>query len=145
MSGTKSVFENKMRDKEFQRLFAQEDLRLGIAQRIYELMKEQGMKQKELAKRLEISEGRVSQLLSGNANMTLRVVSDMFFALGKRMAWRDEDWKTGRTARQRAERLEGLHRIRGESALEPFTIPFARQFEPKVERFRVRVSESQAG
>lgn len=44
------------------------------------------MSQRELAIRLEVSEARISQLLSGGENVTLETVADLGWALGVRFA-----------------------------------------------------------
>lgn len=46
------------------------------------LLESVGVTRRELARRLDISPGRVSQLLSGAANLTLRTVAEITWALG---------------------------------------------------------------
>jgi transcriptional regulator with XRE-family HTH domain len=43
-----------------------------------------GISQRELAKRLGVSEGRVSQILSGRENVSLRKLADLAWSLGVR-------------------------------------------------------------
>jgi len=48
------------------------------------LANESGLTQRELAKRLDITEGRVSQILSGNQNISLKKLAALGWALGIR-------------------------------------------------------------
>lgn len=43
-----------------------------------------GLTQRELARRLEVSEARVSRLLNGRENLTLRTIADLGWATGLR-------------------------------------------------------------
>jgi transcriptional regulator with XRE-family HTH domain len=46
------------------------------------LLQELGLSQADLAKRLRVTKGRVSQILSGRQNMTLRTLAAIGWALG---------------------------------------------------------------
>jgi len=63
------------------RLFQQEKLILDCTELICELMAEQGISKAKLAEKLGRSKGYITQLLDGRANMTLRTVSDVMWAL----------------------------------------------------------------
>lgn len=67
------------------RLFQQEKTILEVTELICALMKEQNVSRKILAERLYKTKGYVSQLLDGEANMTLRTLSDVLYALGKEL------------------------------------------------------------
>lgn len=56
-----------------------------LACRIAEAMKAGKVSQRTLARRMGVSEGRVSQLLSADANPTLRSLCRMAHALGMRL------------------------------------------------------------
>ena len=56
---------------------------LEVTELICQVMEEKGISRTELAKRLGKSKGYISQLLDGEANMTVRTISDVFTALGK--------------------------------------------------------------
>jgi transcriptional regulator with XRE-family HTH domain len=71
-------------DLEYERLVAQEELILDATEAIVTLLDVQGVSRQELAERLGKSKGFVSQLLSGERNMTLRTLSDLAFVLGRR-------------------------------------------------------------
>lgn len=64
------------------KFYLQEKLILEVTNHIAELMQEKRIRKADLAKKLGRSKGYVTQLLNGNANMTLRTVSDIFWALG---------------------------------------------------------------
>jgi transcriptional regulator with XRE-family HTH domain len=49
------------------------------------LLRYRNVTQKELARRLGVSEGRVSRILSGRENLTLRTVADIGYALRVRL------------------------------------------------------------
>ena len=68
--------------KEEKRLAQQEWMLQSVAYRIIKIMRERGVKKTELAERLEVGRSSVTQLLSGERNLTLRKLSDIFFALG---------------------------------------------------------------
>lgn len=57
-------------------------LSYAVADRIYDLMKKAGMKQKELAKRIGKSESEISVWLSGSHNFTLRTLSKVSSVFG---------------------------------------------------------------
>lgn len=104
-------------DAEYDRLLAQEDLILEATELISELLADQDVSRKELAERLGQSKGHVSQLLSGQRNMTLRTLSDLAFTLGHRFRLRLESLDEGRLAPERGgpRRLTLLH-PRGEES-----------------------------
>ena len=69
--------------KDHQKLVAQERLILQVTESIHEQMHAMGVNRVQLAERLGKSKAYVSQLLSGNRNMTLRSLADISFALHK--------------------------------------------------------------
>jgi transcriptional regulator with XRE-family HTH domain len=71
-----------------ERLLDQERLILHATETIVGLLVEQSVSRRELANRLGKSKGFVSQLLSGERNMTLRTLADLGHALGFRFAVR---------------------------------------------------------
>lgn len=54
-----------------------------IIDRIYDLMEEKGIFQKDLADRLGEQEAEVSQWLKGECNLTLRTIAKLEVALGE--------------------------------------------------------------
>jgi transcriptional regulator with XRE-family HTH domain len=79
-----TILDEYLKDKEFRRLFAQEDLILEVTETICELLEKEKVSRKELADRLGKSKGFVSQLLNGGRNLTLRTVADILNVLGYR-------------------------------------------------------------
>lgn len=73
----------KSKKDDYERLLAQERLILDATEAIVGLLEEQGVSRQELARRLGKSKGFVSQLLSGERNMTLRTLADLGYALGR--------------------------------------------------------------
>jgi transcriptional regulator with XRE-family HTH domain len=71
---------------DYERLVAQETLILEATETIVDLLEQQRMTRQELAARLGKSKGFVSQLLSGERNMTLRTLADLGYVLGQRFA-----------------------------------------------------------
>ena len=61
----------------------QMDLSVGIANRIYEIMEEKGMTQKELAILMGKTETEVSRWLSGTHSMTMSTLAKISVALGE--------------------------------------------------------------
>jgi transcriptional regulator with XRE-family HTH domain len=80
---TDTVLQHFVADPEGMRLFQQERLAAEIADLICKTMRKEHVTQSEFAERLQKSKGRVSQMLNGNSNLTLRTVADAFTALNK--------------------------------------------------------------
>jgi antitoxin component HigA of HigAB toxin-antitoxin module len=72
-------------------LFEAEALLLEATETICRVMKEQGVTQGMLAKRLGCSKANVSHVLSGNQGMTTKSIARFMCALGKRVTLRVED------------------------------------------------------
>lgn len=72
-------------EREYQRLVEQETLIFEATEMLSELIEEFGVSRKELAEKLGRSKGFVTQVLSGDRNMTLRTLADFAFALGHRV------------------------------------------------------------
>ena len=53
---------------------------------VIDFIDSQGLTRRELADRLGLSEARVSRILSGRENLTLRTIADLGWALGLRFA-----------------------------------------------------------
>ncbi len=70
-------------ESDYDRLLAQERLILDATEAIVALLEEQGVTRQDLAARLGKSKGFISQLLSGERNMTLRTLADLGHALGR--------------------------------------------------------------
>jgi len=77
----KTLFDEFVSSPEDMRIFHQEKLILDCTELICEQMEKQGVTKTELAKRLGRTKGYITQLLDGRANMTLRTISDMMWAL----------------------------------------------------------------
>jgi len=74
-------FDELMRDPEFRKGFAVEGLIGDTAQLIWDLMERRNMKQADLARLLNKTPAFVSQLLNGKANMTVRTLAEVVYAL----------------------------------------------------------------
>lgn len=80
------IIGNLLRSEEGRRLYKQEELLTRIAVQLDRMLEEAGVSRTELASRLNVTKGSVSQALAGNRNLTLRKLSDLFFALGYSVA-----------------------------------------------------------
>lgn len=78
--------QNLLESNEGFRLYQQESTILNVTEMICELMEQKCVTRAELAVQLEKSKGRVSQLLNGEANLTLRTLSDVLLALDHSLA-----------------------------------------------------------
>lgn len=76
-----SIYDELYTTNEGKKALAQESLILDVTERIHELLERKKLTRVDLAKRLKVSKGRVSKLLSGQANMTLRTLADIGVAL----------------------------------------------------------------
>jgi len=90
----KTQFERLMADPEFRRLYAIEGLITEAGEFIARLMQEQGVSKAELARRLGRSRAYVTRLLSGSANMTIRTLAEVAYALGAEVKLRAEPIET---------------------------------------------------
>jgi transcriptional regulator with XRE-family HTH domain len=79
-----TILDEYLKDEEFRRLFAQEDLIMEVTETLCELLEKEKISRKELADRLGKSKGFISQLLNGGRNLTLRTVADILHVLGYR-------------------------------------------------------------
>jgi transcriptional regulator with XRE-family HTH domain len=70
-----------MADPEFRRLLAVERMVAEASDTIARLMAEQKVTKAELARKLNKSRAWVTQLLSGKANMTVRTLAEVVYAL----------------------------------------------------------------
>ncbi len=59
------------------------DLQVGVANRIYEILEERNMTQKEFAQLMGKTENEVSRWLSGTHNMTCATIAKISCALGE--------------------------------------------------------------
>lgn len=72
------------------RLLQQEDLILDVTELLSSALEDQNMTKSELAAKLGKTKGFVTQVLSGNRNLTLRTIADIADALGFRIRVRKE-------------------------------------------------------
>lgn len=70
-----------LQDPQFARGFAVEGLALTAAVRLGELMEQTNTSRAELARRLGKSRAWITQLLSGESNVTLKTLAEVAFAL----------------------------------------------------------------
>ncbi len=73
-----------LNDPEIRRVFEEEFLLGEATDTVAGLVEALGIPQRELAERLGVSAGRVSQILSGDENLTLRSLAALGWALGVR-------------------------------------------------------------
>lgn len=74
-----------MAEKRTDLVKVEEKLMLQARQMIRDAMGLAGVNQKELARRMGITEGRVSQLLNSSRNITIKTLVSMLFACGVTM------------------------------------------------------------
>jgi transcriptional regulator with XRE-family HTH domain len=82
----KTLLEEYLKDPEFAKLMAQEDLIMEVTETLCDLLEKEKISRKELADRLGKSKGFISQLLNGGRNLTLRTVADILHVLGYKVA-----------------------------------------------------------
>lgn len=79
--GMQSQYEKKMEQMEFRRAMAVESLLLEATETICQRMEELQVSRAELARRLGKSRAAVTKMLEGNANLTIRTLAEVLFAL----------------------------------------------------------------
>lgn len=72
---------NKIRNATPPEVKTQVDMQVAIANRIFELMEEQGMNQKLLAQKMNKTETEVSRWLSGTHNLTIATIAKLSVVL----------------------------------------------------------------
>ncbi|MBN1590044.1 MAG: helix-turn-helix transcriptional regulator [Pirellulales bacterium] len=82
----KTMYEEFASTPEGRRLLNREALTIEITELICQMMQEKRISRKQLAELLGKSKGRVSQMLNGECNLTLRTVADICTVLEKRLA-----------------------------------------------------------
>ncbi len=75
-------FDELMLDPEFRKHYAVESFIGDTAELIWQLLVRRNMKQSDLARLLNKTPAFVSQLLNGKANMTIRTLAEIVYALG---------------------------------------------------------------
>jgi transcriptional regulator with XRE-family HTH domain len=78
-----SVSERVAKSPERMKHFQSVRLEMEITELIGELMDKQGVSRAELARKLGTTPPYVTKVLRGQTNMTLKTISDFFFALGR--------------------------------------------------------------
>ncbi len=73
---------NYIRENENSFWFKLEELLYDLTETIYERMKQKGISQRELAKRLGVSDAYISKILKGNENISLKTLLKLALALG---------------------------------------------------------------
>ena len=86
--------ERFVQDDEGMKLFQQERLILEVTELLHSVMNEKKVKRSVLAKMLGRSRGRITQILDGSENLTLRTVADAFTAMGKMLCIKASDIAT---------------------------------------------------
>lgn len=82
---SKSI-DQRLTDPEIRKVFEEELLFGEVTETLAALVASLDLSQKEVARRLSVSEGRISQILSGGENLTLRSLATLGWALGIRFA-----------------------------------------------------------
>jgi len=78
------VNEEVFKSPEARRAFEEELLIGDVTDTLISMLESAGVSQRELALRLDLTEGRISQILSGAGNLTLRSLATVGWALGLR-------------------------------------------------------------
>jgi transcriptional regulator with XRE-family HTH domain len=92
----KTQHEILMEDPEFRRLLSIEALVAEASELIAKLMADQNVTKAELARRLGKSRSWVTQMLSGRANVTVRTLAEVAYALDAEVKMRSQPprWKS---------------------------------------------------
>lgn len=77
----RTVYEALFSTKENEKMFYEAGILVEVCEKLYELMGEYGYKNKDIAKKLDVSASQISQWLDGAANMQLKTIADILFAM----------------------------------------------------------------
>ena len=81
----KSFIDELLSDDEGRKLYNKEELIFNVTEAICEAMIKNSISKTKLAQLAGVSKGNITQLLSGNHNMTLATISDLLYALDSKM------------------------------------------------------------
>lgn len=76
------MFDDLTSTEEGRRAYHSEGLIFRVTELICKIMKEKHITRKELADRAGLTKGHITQLLTGEHNMTLETAAELFYALG---------------------------------------------------------------
>jgi transcriptional regulator with XRE-family HTH domain len=82
---TDILFERKNGRRELQRARLVND----VLDRIVAIMKQNNVSRSDLASKLSVTKGRVTRMLCGDSNMTLKTLADVFYALDRSVTIND--------------------------------------------------------
>ena len=77
-----TTYEEFEADPEHRKLLRREELRVEISCGFYEQMEAKGITRAELARRMGVTPGFVTQILGAGRNLTLKTIADVQLALG---------------------------------------------------------------
>lgn len=80
---SKTYLDEMMESADARRIYQEERAILLVTEQVCQIMDEDGVTKADLANRLGRSRAYITQLLDGRANMTIRTIADVFFALGR--------------------------------------------------------------
>jgi transcriptional regulator with XRE-family HTH domain len=112
--------EQLMADPEGRRAFEEELLIGDVTDTVEALLRSLRISQRELARRLDISDGRVSQILAGTGNLTLRSLAAVAWALGMRFELQPKPMsnRVGTPAQNDPQAPAWLHRLGGTARIQ---------------------------
>jgi len=79
------VLDRYKRSRDEELSFAEEAAMAQVAVALADLLERCAVSQRELANRIGVTEGRVSQILAANSNPTVRTVARLAHAMGRRL------------------------------------------------------------
>ena len=77
-----------------------EDLKIQVAEHLFEYMKKNRLNQSNLAEIHGVSRAYVSRILKGNVNLTLETVSKLYAMMGKEIVLNIKPWTKDRTVEE---------------------------------------------
>lgn len=78
----RTIYDALFSTKENEKLYYEAGILVEVCEKLYELMEENDFKNKDIARKLGVSASQVSQWLDGTANMQIKTVADILFAMG---------------------------------------------------------------
>lgn len=113
-------FEELMADPQGRRAFEEELLIGDVTDTLEALLRSLRLTQRELARRLDVSDGRVSQMLAGTGNLTLRSLAAVGWALGMRLELQPKPMsnRIGTPAQSDPPAPAWLHRLGGTARIQ---------------------------
>ncbi len=90
----RSYLEKRLQDKEFSRRYTIEGALVDASEAVLDALEQKGYKKKDIADVLGMSIAQVSRALNGSHNLTIKTLSSLLWACGRKLVVKSEPFKS---------------------------------------------------